>query len=130
MVGELLKLVDDLGAADNTIVVYTTDNAAEATVGLMAKRPFRGEKRAPASVGNRRTGDAPTSPPKRDPATIVDNQQLAAKLIGLAGARLRFCSTPTATITRTICRMPSRKSPCAKRPANEKRTYLERFLVR
>jgi arylsulfatase len=29
MVGELLRLVDDLGAADNTIVVYTTDNAAE-----------------------------------------------------------------------------------------------------
>src|SRR5829696_9497076 len=28
-VGELLKLIDDLGAADNTIVVYTTDNGAE-----------------------------------------------------------------------------------------------------
>ena len=28
-VGELLKLLDDLGAADNTIVVYTTDNGAE-----------------------------------------------------------------------------------------------------
>ena len=28
-VGELLKLLDDLGVADNTIVVYTTDNGAE-----------------------------------------------------------------------------------------------------
>ena len=28
-VGELLKLIDDLGVADNTIVVYTTDNGAE-----------------------------------------------------------------------------------------------------
>ena len=28
-VGQLLKLVDDLGVADNTIVVYTTDNGAE-----------------------------------------------------------------------------------------------------
>jgi arylsulfatase A-like enzyme len=28
-VGELLKPVDDLGVADNTIVVYTTDNGAE-----------------------------------------------------------------------------------------------------
>ena len=29
MVGELLKQLDDLGIADNTIVVYTTDNGAE-----------------------------------------------------------------------------------------------------
>ena len=28
-VGELLKLIDDLGMASNTIVVYTTDNGAE-----------------------------------------------------------------------------------------------------
>ncbi len=44
-VGELLKLIDDLGAADNTIVVYTTDNGAE----VMSwpdggATPFRGEK--------------------------------------------------------------------------------------
>ena len=44
-VGELLKLVDDLGVADNTIVVYTTDNGAE----VMSwpdggATPFRGEK--------------------------------------------------------------------------------------
>src|SRR5262245_28221986 len=29
MVGQLLKQLDDLGIADNTIVLYTTDNGAE-----------------------------------------------------------------------------------------------------
>jgi len=44
-VGELLKLVDDLGAADNTIVVYTTDNGAEAfTWPDGGTTPFKGEK--------------------------------------------------------------------------------------
>ncbi len=45
MVGQLLKKLDDLGIADNTIVVWTTDNGAE----LMTwpdggTAPFRGEK--------------------------------------------------------------------------------------
>jgi len=45
MVGELLKLVDDLGVANNTIVVYTTDNGAEAfTWPDGGSTPFRGEK--------------------------------------------------------------------------------------
>ena len=44
-VGQLLKKLDDLGIAQNTIVVYTTDNGAE----LMTwpdggSTPFRGEK--------------------------------------------------------------------------------------
>ena len=44
-VGILLKKLDELGIADNTIVVYTTDNGAE----LMSwpdggSTPFRGEK--------------------------------------------------------------------------------------
>ena len=29
-VGQLLEKLDDLGIADNTIVIYTTDNGAEA----------------------------------------------------------------------------------------------------
>ncbi len=45
MVGELLKKLDDLGIADNTIVVYGTDNGAESMTwpdgGIT---PFRGEK--------------------------------------------------------------------------------------
>lgn len=45
MVGELLKQLDDLGIAENTIVVYTTDNGAEIALwpdGGMT--PFHGEK--------------------------------------------------------------------------------------
>jgi arylsulfatase len=45
MVGELLKQLDDLGVANNTIVVYSTDNGAEIALwpdGAMT--PFRGEK--------------------------------------------------------------------------------------
>jgi arylsulfatase A-like enzyme len=59
MVGELLKQLDDLKIADNTIVIYTTDNGAEICLwpdGGMT--PFRGEKatgweggfRAPAMI--------------------------------------------------------------------------------
>src|SRR5262245_14892443 len=44
-VGELLKLVDDLGVADNTIIVYTTDNGAEVfTWPDGGSTPFKGEK--------------------------------------------------------------------------------------
>lgn len=45
MVGELLKQLDDLRIADNTIVVYTTDNGAELALwpdGAMT--PFKSEK--------------------------------------------------------------------------------------
>jgi arylsulfatase A-like enzyme len=45
MVGELLQQLDDLGIADNTIVVYTTDNGAEIALwpdGAMT--PLHGEK--------------------------------------------------------------------------------------
>jgi len=44
-VGQLLDLLDELGAADNTIVVYTTDNGAETfTWPDGGATPFRGEK--------------------------------------------------------------------------------------
>lgn len=44
-VGEMLKLLDDLKIADNTIVVYTTDNGAqEAMWPDGGTTPFRGEK--------------------------------------------------------------------------------------
>jgi arylsulfatase A-like enzyme len=44
-VGELLKLLDDLGITNNTIVVYTTDNGAEVmTWPDGGSTPFRGEK--------------------------------------------------------------------------------------
>jgi arylsulfatase A-like enzyme len=44
-VGELLKLLDDLGVTNNTIVVYTTDNGAEiVTWPDGGATPFKGEK--------------------------------------------------------------------------------------
>jgi len=44
-VGQLLKKLDDLGIADHTIVVYTTDNGAEVfTWPDGGTTPFRGEK--------------------------------------------------------------------------------------
>jgi arylsulfatase len=45
MVGQVLKQLDDLGIADNTIVVYGTDNGAEtATWPDGGTTPFHGEK--------------------------------------------------------------------------------------
>ena len=45
VVGELLKKLDDLGIADNTIVIWTTDNGAEKfTWPDGGTSPFRGEK--------------------------------------------------------------------------------------
>ena len=44
-VGDLLKKLDDLGVADNTIVVFTTDNGAEECIWPDGgATPFRGEK--------------------------------------------------------------------------------------
>jgi len=44
-VGDLLKLIDDLGATSNTLVVFTTDNGAETvTWPDGGATPFRGEK--------------------------------------------------------------------------------------
>jgi arylsulfatase len=45
MVGEVLKQIDDLGVADNTIVIYGTDNGAEtASWPDGGNTPFHGEK--------------------------------------------------------------------------------------
>ena len=45
MVGQLLKKLDDLGIADNTIVMYSTDNGAECfSWPDGGTTPFRGEK--------------------------------------------------------------------------------------
>ena len=44
-VGQLLQKLDDLGVADNTIVIFTTDNGAEVmTFPDGGQTPFRGEK--------------------------------------------------------------------------------------
>ena len=46
-VGQLLKKLDDLGIANNTIVIYTTDNGAETFTGPMAVPRRSGAKRTP-----------------------------------------------------------------------------------
>lgn len=48
----------------------------------------------------------------------------------ISGCSLRCCSTRMAITFPTICPMPSTESPSATQPANEKRTYLVRYLVR
>ncbi len=51
-VGELLKLLDDLGVADNTIVAFTTDNGAAVNSWPDGgNTPFAGEKGAGAKEG-------------------------------------------------------------------------------
>ncbi len=62
-VGQLLKKLDDLGIADNTIVVYTTDNGAEVmtwpdggTTPFKARRPPTGK--APSACRRSSAGPA------------------------------------------------------------------------
>jgi arylsulfatase len=72
-VGKLLKKLDDLGIADNTIVVYTTDNGAEVmTWPDGGVTPFRGEKATNWEGGFR----APTCirwPGVIKPGTIIND---------------------------------------------------------
>jgi arylsulfatase len=57
MVGQLLKQLDDLGIADNTIVIYTTDNGAEVfSWPDGGTTPFHGEKNASWEGGYRVPG--------------------------------------------------------------------------
>lgn len=57
-----------------------------------------------------------------------------ARILGrqraISECSLRCWSTRMAITIPTICLMPSTKSPSATQPANEKRMYLVRFLVR
>jgi arylsulfatase A-like enzyme len=57
MVGQLLKQLDDLGIAENTIVLYTTDNGAEAfSWPDGGTTPFHGEKNTSWEGGYRVPG--------------------------------------------------------------------------
>ncbi len=85
-VGQLLKKLDDLGIANNTIVIYTTDNGAETfSWPDGGTTPFRGEKntnweggyRVPAMVALARTWcrraprSTTSSPPRTGRTTLV-----------------------------------------------------------
>ena len=59
-VGKLLKALDDLEIADDTIVIYTTDNGPHAnTRPDGATTLFRSEKNTNWEGGLRRAGDDP-----------------------------------------------------------------------
>jgi arylsulfatase A-like enzyme len=88
-VGELLKKLDDLGIANNTIVIYTTDNGAEAfSWPDGGTTPFRGEKntnweggyRVPAMV--RWPG---LVPPRIEINEIFSAEDWATTLVAAAG---------------------------------------------
>jgi arylsulfatase A-like enzyme len=88
-VGELLKKLDDLGIANNTIVIYTTDNGAEAfSWPDGGTTPFRGEKntnweggyRVPAMV--RWPG---LVPPRIEINDIFSAEDWATTLVAAAG---------------------------------------------
>ena len=72
-VGELLDKLDDLGIADNTIVIYTTDNGAE-TVSWPdgGNTPFRGEK-GTTWEGGFRSPCLIRWPGVREPGTVYNN---------------------------------------------------------
>jgi arylsulfatase len=72
-VGQLLDLLDSLGVADNTIVVYTTDNGAESfTWPDGGTTPFRGEK-ATNWEGGFRVPCAIRWPGTIKPGTVVND---------------------------------------------------------
>jgi arylsulfatase len=88
-VGQVLKKLDDLGIADNTIVIYTTDNGAEAfSWPDGGTTPFRGEKntnweggyRVPAMV--RWPG---LVPPRSEINNLFSAEDWAATLVAAAG---------------------------------------------
>jgi arylsulfatase len=88
-VGQLLKKLDDLGIAQNTIVIYTTDNGAEVfSWPDGGTTPFRGEKntnweggyRVPALV--RWPG---LVPPKSEINEIFSAEDWATTLVAAAG---------------------------------------------
>ena len=88
-VGELLKKLDDLGIANNTIVIYTTDNGAETfSWPDGGTTPFRGEKntnweggyRVPAMI--RWPGQVP---PRIEINDIFSAEDWATTLVAAAG---------------------------------------------
>ena len=81
MVGQLLKKLDDLGIADNTIVIYTTDNGAESfSWPDGGTTPFRSEKNS--ELGRRLSRARDGALARRDQAAHRDQRHLCLR--GLA----------------------------------------------
>ncbi len=89
IVGALLKKLDDLGVADNTIVVFSTDNGAEKfTFPDGGSTPFRGEKGS-TWEGGMRVPQAVRWPGLIKPGTVVNgimsHEDWAVTLLAAAG---------------------------------------------
>ncbi len=88
-IGQMLKLLEDLGVDDNTIIMYSTDNGAEAfTWPDGGTTMFRGEKNTPWEGGYR----VPTLikwPGVIKPGTIINDigahEDMFATLVAAAG---------------------------------------------
>jgi arylsulfatase A-like enzyme len=89
MVGQLLKQLDDLGIADNTIVIYTTDNGAEVfSWPDGGTTPFRGEKNASWEGGYRVPGMIRwpgVAKPGTEINDIVSHEDWVPTLVAAAG---------------------------------------------
>ncbi len=90
MVGEMLNALDDLGFADNTIVMYSTDNGAEKfTWPDGGQSPFRGEKNTNWE-GGYRVPCAIRWPGVIKPGTVVNDifahEDMLPTLLAAAGA--------------------------------------------
>lgn len=89
-VGEMLKALDDLGFADNTIVMYSTDNGAEKfTWPDGGQSPFRGEKNTNWE-GGYRVPCAIRWPGVVQPGTVLNDvfahEDMLPTLLAAAGA--------------------------------------------
>src|SRR6201993_4646946 len=88
-VGELLKKLDDLGIANNTIVIYTTDNGAEAfSWPDGGTTPFRGEKNTNWEGGSRVPAMVRWPglvPPRTEINDIFSAEDWATTLVAAAG---------------------------------------------
>src|SRR5262245_49138887 len=90
LVGQVLKALDDLGLADNTIVMYSTDNGAEKfTWPDGGQSPFRGEKNTNWE-GGYRVPCAIRWPGVIKPGTILNDifthEDMLPTLLAAAGA--------------------------------------------
>lgn len=90
MVGEILNKIDELGIADNTIVMYSTDNGAEKfTWPDGGQSPFRGEKNTNWE-GGYRVPCAIRWPNVIEPGTVLNDifahEDMLPTLLAAAGA--------------------------------------------
>jgi len=90
-VGQLLKLLDDLGLAENTIVMYSTDNGGE-VMSWPDGAPTPSVRESHNWEGGWRVPDRPPRPGTIKPASVFNGHRLHEDL-------LPTCWPPQATRT-------------------------------